>query len=145
MQPSGAESRVRGDRTRLARKPVPRCAYALLRARLAPIGRERGIRAAAKRDDGNGGAAGVVVGLGGASGSIDSVTELRAVIDGCPICGSAVRPTGGTHQQIAPGEGPVIESGICGFGHRVNRPRATADDWRLADSGTVWAGAVSVS
>lgn len=78
-------------------------------------------------------AAGEVVGLAGALLKTDPLAEIRALNDGCPVCGAPVVPTAAkaqeleakTAQPIAEGE----EFGECEVEHRLKRPEGTIGQW----------------
>ncbi len=84
------------------------------------------------------GRAGRVVGMAGALGATDAVAEVRALNDGCPVCGAPVTPAGGRHQQIAPGTEPAVETGQCEVGHKLDRPEGTVGQWRAVDDDELW-------
>ena len=82
---------------------------------------------------------GVVVGMAGTAGVVDSLAELRGVINGCPVCGSSVGQNGAEHQEIATQESPVIECGRCELDHRLEREKDTSGPWRRVRDGELWA------
>lgn len=85
--------------------------------------------------------AGLVVGTIASTGKVDSLAELRGVIDGCPSCGAVVKDFGPTHRQIAPDEGPPIETAQCTLDedHRLEREHGSDGPWRKVGSRQAWA------
>lgn len=83
-------------------------------------------------------ASGVVVGRAGAAGHVDSLEQLRAVIDGCPVCGAAAHSNGGRSAELDLDSEPQ-EFGSCEFDHRLARSLAVPGPWHVVKTGELWA------
>lgn len=87
--------------------------------------------------------AGLVAGLAGALLATDTLAEIRALNDGCPVCGAPVELSAVRAQELtgrpAEPDHDGVEFGLCELKHQLRRPKGTVGQWERVKRDELWA------